>query len=407
MCGDSFILITGRFIDYPLLLEILLHRGETGLLEVSSPSESGYFYIKDGEIKDGELGKLRGAKAVEFARTLTDASFQFNAFPPAEYARVVWEKSFESLRKGLTDPPYTQALTFHSALRQALFYVAPVYLTFKKALVSTASLVLSYAGVAYEFKKKATTKALGALRETVAEWLVASRAQGPRLLKRISKCVSTLKLERAFALIRNRAAKLPHQEADLRRYFAVITTALIIVTLISNSQVEVRRPLASSERLLKTSVLLGVQYLTSQVHSLLWPQVTDPALTPKSDASDKGNRQRSTRQMATPNRHRSITRKIQTLASGESLSAGSISRERAQRFSVAKEQETPTQGVQTISVVLQIENDHVSQASLLKHRAGMERYEAAALRIARQRRYLGGAKRTETVIVKVSKSNPD
>src|SRR5258705_10884140 len=91
-------LLAGSFSEYPLslLLEILLHRRETGLLEVSSPKQSGFLYIKNGEVRDGEVGKLRGAAAVELAGSFVDASFQFKPLEPTDYARVVWEKSFGS-----------------------------------------------------------------------------------------------------------------------------------------------------------------------------------------------------------------------------------------------------------------------------------------------------------------------
>jgi hypothetical protein len=75
----------------------------------------------------------------------------------------------------------------------------------------------------------------------------------------------------------------------------------------------------------------------------------------------------------------------------------------------SKRQAATTPGVQTIAVavVLQIENGRVSQASLLKHRAGLEGYEAAALQIARQRRSSSAGKHTETVVVKVNQPNPN
>ena len=62
---------------------------------------------------------------------------------------------------------------------------------------------------------------------------------------------------------------------------------------------------------------------------------------------------------------------------------------------VPKKRPATTSGVQTTPVVLQIKNGRVSQASILKHRTGMESYEAGALRIARQRRYPTAGQYTE------------
>ena len=72
-----------------------------------------------------------------------------------------------------------------------------------------------------------------------------------------------------------------------------------------------------------------------------------------------------------------------------------------------KPPETTVEVVQTIPVVVQIEDGRVSQASLSNHRPGMEGYEAAALRIARQRRYSKAGKHTETIVVKVTQPTPN
>lgn len=89
-------LIAGSFREYPfsLLLEIFLRRGETGLLEVSSSKNSGYFYIKNGKVKDGQIGNNTGLAALELAGKFDDGSFRFKPFAPSDYARVVWQRSF-------------------------------------------------------------------------------------------------------------------------------------------------------------------------------------------------------------------------------------------------------------------------------------------------------------------------
>jgi uncharacterized protein DUF4388 len=93
-------LITGNFREYPffLLLEIFLRRRETGLLEVSSTEESGYFYIKNGKVKDGQVGKKKGLAAVKLVGKFNDGSFQFKPLAPSDYARVVWQRSFGPTR---------------------------------------------------------------------------------------------------------------------------------------------------------------------------------------------------------------------------------------------------------------------------------------------------------------------
>jgi hypothetical protein len=51
---------------------------------------------------------------------------------------------------------------------------------------------------------------------------------------------------------------------------------------------------------------------------------------------------------------------------------------------------------------MKIENGRVSQASIANHKAGMDSYEALALRIARQRRYASQMSGEETVRISVT-----
>jgi hypothetical protein len=59
-------------------------------------------------------------------------------------------------------------------------------------------------------------------------------------------------------------------------------------------------------------------------------------------------------------------------------------------------------GSKTIMVVLHIEDGHVAEAWVKDSRAGLEAYEATAIRLVRQRRYSKEVTRTETVPVSVT-----
>jgi hypothetical protein len=65
----------------------------------------------------------------------------------------------------------------------------------------------------------------------------------------------------------------------------------------------------------------------------------------------------------------------------------------------ASENSSPTR---SIKVVMQIENGRVLRASVSKSQAGMESYEAMALRIARQRRYPAQTDGQETVTIRIA-----
>jgi len=63
----------------------------------------------------------------------------------------------------------------------------------------------------------------------------------------------------------------------------------------------------------------------------------------------------------------------------------------------------PEPEAQSIKVVMQIENGRVLKASIANPKAGMDSYEAMALRIARQRRYSSTKTGGETVTINVNK----
>lgn len=61
--------------------------------------------------------------------------------------------------------------------------------------------------------------------------------------------------------------------------------------------------------------------------------------------------------------------------------------------------------VQSVHVIMQIENGRILKASVANHRPGMDSYEALALRIARQRRYPEKVTGEETVKISVARPN--
>jgi len=61
----------------------------------------------------------------------------------------------------------------------------------------------------------------------------------------------------------------------------------------------------------------------------------------------------------------------------------------------------PKEATQSIRIVMQIENGRVLRASIANHKAGMDSYEALALRIARQRRFPATLTGGETVTINV------
>src|SRR5258705_3597823 len=229
-------LLAGSFTEYPffLLLEIFLRRNETGLLEISSPQQSGYFYVKNGEVKNGKVGKARGAAAVELAGSFVDGSFQFKPLEPADYARSVWEKSFGP-NTPLTDTPHPPVEMFRTTLgqfrpyleaalgileravvsfaqrllRQLLFYTPAAYHSLEKAGVFIGRRALASVTAAYEFSKRAHVRKT--LLPVLRKALVASQIVLRGIAEILHKYgrARALSFRGALPLIRNRAAMFP------------------------------------------------------------------------------------------------------------------------------------------------------------------------------------------------------
>ena len=149
--------LAGTFSEYPFgeLLEIFLHKRETGLLEVSSPQQCGHFYIRNGEIKNGVLGKLRGVAAIELAGTLEDGSFKFKRLDSTEYAQVVWQESF-----GLSNvTAESDSVSVRCILKHVPSYSIEAYSVLENAVLWLGQRALTplliYLGSAYRSLEKA------------------------------------------------------------------------------------------------------------------------------------------------------------------------------------------------------------------------------------------------------------
>ena len=351
-------LLTGSFKEYPLvlLLEIFLHRKETGLLEVSSPKQSGYFYVKNGEIKDGEVGSLRGAAAIELAGSFVDASFQFKPLKPTDYAHIVWEKSFGPNR--LADTPHTRVKAFRTALEQLRPYPEAAYGMLKRAVGSSARrairLLLLYTPAAYHRLQKTGVS-------------VASRT-----------------LAYSAAIKRRAVLPTPRQVAQSNISFGLIVVAFVVVAAVSISKI------------LRTDqdVVITVEPSDKDIGS---QSQTPPRQVPRAQSKRKARIGMQTTKV----NKRAVSLLKKPIALPEGVGVRAFENATSDSDTLKKEPAT-TSDVQTISVVVQVKNGRVSQASILKHRPGMDCYEAAALQIARKRRYAKAEKHTEIVEVKVS-----
>lgn len=197
-------LIAGNFSEYPfsLLLEILLLRRETGLLEVSSSDQSGYFYIKNGKVKDAQIGKNKGVAAVNVVRKFNDGAFRFKQLEPSEYARVVWQRRFGPTGSVVSELPIpTQAIenkigqlridpaalsrvlpiltsATQQALRQVLLYTSATYHNLQKIELSLRRQTVAYVAAGHALWRRAQVETR--VRQIVTKALAAQESRRRR-----------------------------------------------------------------------------------------------------------------------------------------------------------------------------------------------------------------------------------
>lgn len=120
--------------------------------------------------------------------------------------------------------------------------------------------------------------------------------------------------------------------------------------------------------------------------------VRDPARIESADSNRERNRQRPRAQ--TPKKP-----EAEETVSAETPSPAPDKK----AVTVPPVREAATSDNPTITVVTQVENGRVVQAYVANRRAGMEAFEASALRAARQRRYSPGTTGSEKVQIKIGK----
>ncbi|MCA1567718.1 MAG: DUF4388 domain-containing protein [Acidobacteria bacterium] len=100
-----FMVLTGHLDDYSLpgLIKMLHDQRKTGRLQVDYAESPAAFYFEDGRLIDAKIGDLRGLEAVYLALSLAGASFNFNPLikPPE---RTVEERE-QRLIQGLLEVP--------------------------------------------------------------------------------------------------------------------------------------------------------------------------------------------------------------------------------------------------------------------------------------------------------------
>ena len=393
--------INGSVKEYPvsLLLEILDHRRETGLLEISSLSDSAQFYFKDGKLIDAVLNKQAGMEARRYAERLTDGSFEFKAVTPAEYARLVWQHSL--MREQLTERSNSLRSLIYAGSRELLANAVISSRSLLGTLKSKGDAVFVQASMSLSIKKRGAQATCSALLKSIAKRLRSVIIWNERLNERLLNSISDLKQQQELRLSRysREFFSLLHRKSLPLNAVILILIGIVGISLIirarwfegvtNHNQIpEAAQQVATMDVASAVGSTLSKSYaapVTSTETRLLKIQKTDEKEGDPRSTTDSQKQNDRSKRAKTPDS------KLQTSAARASVGPSTNS------------QLTSTDSAQTVSVLVRVEDGHVSNASVIEPRPGLESYEAAALRVARQRRYPSTTKGFSILTVKIKK----
>ncbi|MFN2511359.1 MAG: DUF4388 domain-containing protein [Pyrinomonadaceae bacterium] len=348
MQHSRFLVLTGHLNDYPLsdIVGILRHQQKTGRLLIEYPNGPASLFFNEGELVDAQLDKLSGLQAVCVALAQPPASFNFN--PLIRPTRRSIEHSLQKV--------VSELLGCWGDNELEISTIAPGQPLPQPALLASPLAPLAEAPKTSIDKASAFLSLPPAPADRYSRPILAMAAAGLLLLG-LSSVIAVLGGLGKRVLSAAVPSYQTKDDSSVRQSNEGTSQSLPKTELPNNPRFQ--RPVAK-----RKDATLGPEKATS-----------------------------------TENRNSSINKK-----EVRNPRAAAVASSTAKPDSKAYEEQTKeaSSEVHSVKVVLQIDGGRVAQASIANHRAGMEAYEALALRIARQRRYPPKGATQEMVTIKVS-----
>jgi hypothetical protein len=354
MQHSRFVVLTGHLNNYPLsdLVGILRHQQKTGRLLIEYPKGPAMFYFNEGELVDAQLDNLSGLQAICVALAQPSASFNFNP---------------------LIQPPRR---SIESSLQKAVSELLGCW------------------------------DENGLEIETIASGKALTR---PVLLAPPSPTVSDApEIRTDQALVSSSVARGAPANSNSRPILAMAAAGLMMLGLSTVIAVTggFGKRVSSAPLTASSPSLSGVGSARQSSGEL---PSTLPKIERRNDANrhDLGKGREVAVGLVQSSRQESRTPSIGKDETPRSDGSGAPSLAAKAPIPGANESETSevTPNIDSVKVILQIENGRVVQASIGNHRSGLDAYETLALRIARQRRYSSKVAGLETVMIKVGQSD--
>ncbi|MBA2646272.1 MAG: DUF4388 domain-containing protein [Pyrinomonadaceae bacterium] len=392
-------MLSGNLNGYTLsdAVGMLHHQGATGRLTVNYPKTPGAFHFKNGKLLDAQIGALFGFQAVHMAMSLPAASFDFEPLIESQ-RQTITESSQDLIFDFLLKPSASQP--HHTAEEMSAPIIGPLAASRPSVRedesVQGPEALASVAILPALIPVKANIEAVNdpPIPDPVAPPPVVIEEPSPDIFN-----------------LRELFRETPHAVSYGRRtiLMASAVVPLVIVAAaffaftgqtqrnvapppgIADSAIEVPAP----EPAMSDGIVSGVH--------------ASPMFTPSGNESvskDVALIALSPAPSTTPARN--ITRKDTASIKDEprtppssrapAISPSADSAALAERPKISK---ADNSAGYTVTVVMQVVNGRVAQASILNSRPGMEAYEASALRIARGRRFPSGTEGQEKLHIKV------
>jgi hypothetical protein len=331
-----FMVLTGHLDDYSLpgLIKMLHDQRKTGRLQVDYAESPAAFYFEDGRLVDARIGDLRGLEAVYLALSLAGASFNFNPLikPPE---RSVEERE-QRLIQGLLEAPTgggASAMPDPAGRERALPAAAP--------------------------NNSATSLQLPA-----ADSQPAVRAQVE---------------ERLIAEVGAALASHSKRFGRERAFYAAVIALLLLFAFIPRMREDAAVtgvPLIDAKSAVATSGTTAESRPSQETAS-----VRDSSQSPPVAVESRAPEQQ---QPASPD-HSAAKRAERSSKQAKALNVPDLSRKNEAK--AERDKSSGNREGRTVKVVLRVERGRVLRAVVQNPHAGMESFEALALRIARQRQY--------------------
>jgi len=349
MENGRFVVLTGHLNDYPLsdIIGILRHQRKTGRLLIEYPKGPATFFFQEGELVDAQLNNLSGLQAICVAVAQPPSPFNFN--PLIASPRRSIENSLQRVVSELLGCWDENAVQIEADATERTLPKPERF-----AIPAPTPAVLT------EAKEMALLgpPALSQQRQPTNRTLLMMAAAG-LMMAGLSTVIAVT------GGFRTRAEISPSSPLSLesKDRASTQTTAEPLANAHQN------QPRKNSR--IQTGTAKG----------------KEPAAEGE-QSHDNGTAAPKTDEKILPDRPSS------TLDAGNETIAD-----------VGNKKDKARSEGQSVNVVMQVENGRVLKASIASHKAGMDSYEALALRIARQRRYPSKATGQQTVRVIVSQPN--